>query len=164
MTKRQLDIKYKGLADWVKQIKHSDGTSHSLAFILSCIYDLRNEGKISDILNDLNENLTLISSNDLISIIVDIYNDNYELKESSCYWKFKELRGLGRCDLYFGTTFDDEPLLVDISDGGTAEKCTKSELNNYLCDTELTADNFTSVEEIENDNKPRMGNAKQGNF
>lgn len=151
MTKRQLDIKYKGLADWVKQIKHSDGTSHSLAFILSCIYDLRNEGKISDILNDLNENLTLISSNDLISIIVDIYNDNYELKESSCYWKFKELRGLGRCDLYFGTTFYDEPLLVDISDGGTAEKCTKSELNNYLCDTELTADNFTPVEEIEND-------------
>lgn len=87
--------------------------------------------------------------NELVPIIVDIYNDNYELKESSCYWKFKELRGLGRCDLYFGTTFDDEPSLVDIS--GAAEKCTKSELNNYLCGTGLTADNFTPVEEQEND-------------
>ena len=53
--------------------------------------------------------------------------------------------------MYFGITFDDEPLLVDISDGGTAEKCTKTELSNYLRDTELTADNFTPVEEIEND-------------
>lgn len=87
----------------------------------------------------------------LVPIIVDIYNDNYELEEPKYYWKFKELKGLGRCDLYFGTTFDDEPLLVDISDCGTAEKCTKSELNNYLCYTELTADNFTLVEEIEND-------------
>ena len=34
------------------------------------------------------------------------------------------------------------------SDGGTAEECTKSELNNYLCGTELTADNFTPVEGI----------------
>jgi len=149
--KRQLDSKYRDLADWIKQMKHDKSTSYSLAFMLYGIYDLRNEGQIGDILNDLNENLTLISSNDLISIIVDIYNDNYELKESSCYWKFKELRGLGRCDLYFGTTFDDEPLLVDISDCGTAKKCTKLELNNYLCDTELTADNFTPVEEIEND-------------
>ena len=149
MSKRQLDSKYRDLADWVKQVKHSDHTSHSLAFLLSCIYDFRNKGKISDILNDLNEDLTLISSNDLISIITDIYNDNYELTESKYYWKFKELRGLGRCDLYFGTAFDDEPLLVDIS--GTAEKCTKSELNNYLCGTELTADNFTPLEEQEND-------------
>lgn len=27
----------------------------------------------------------------------------------------------------------------------------KRQLNNYLSDTELTADNFTSVEEIDND-------------
>lgn len=150
MSKRQLDSKYRDLAGWVKQIKH-DGASHSLAFILSCLYDLRNEGKISDILNNLNEDLTLISSNNLIPIITDIYNNNYKLEESSCYWKFKELRGLGRCDLYFGTTFNDEPLLLDMSDCGTAGKCTKSELNSYLLDTNLTADNFTPVEEIEND-------------
>jgi len=149
--KRQLDSKYRDLADWIKQMKHDKSTSYSLAFMLYGIYDLRNEGQIGDILNDLNENLTLISSNDLISIIVDIYNDNYKLEEPKYYWKFKELRGLGGCDLYFGTTFNDEPLLVDISDCGTAGKCTKSELNNYLCDTELTSDNFTPVEEIEND-------------
>jgi len=87
--KRQLDSKYRDLADWIKQMKHDKRTSYSLAFMLSSIYDLRNEENISDILNDLNENLTLNSSNDLIPIIVDIYNDNYELKESSCYWKFK---------------------------------------------------------------------------
>ena len=86
----------------------------------------------------------------LVPIIVDIYNDNYELGEPEYYWKFKELRGLDRNDLYFGTTFDDEPLLVAIRDGGTAEQCTKSELNNYLLDTELTADNFAPVEEVEN--------------
>lgn len=87
----------------------------------------------------------------LVPIIVDIYNNNYELEEPKYYWKFKELRGLGRCDLYFGITFDDEPLLVDISDCGTAEKCTKTELNSYLLDTNLTVDNFANVEEIEND-------------
>lgn len=30
-----------------------------------------------------------------------------------------------------------------------AEKCTKSELNNYLCGTELTADYFTPVEDLD---------------
>ena len=147
--KRQLDSKYRDLADWVKQIKH-DGTSNSLASILSCLYDWRNEEKISDILNDLNEDLTLISSNNLIPIITDIYNNNYELKESSYYWILKGFKGLARHDLYFGTTFGGEPLLVDISAGGTAKKCTKSKLNNYLCDTELTADNFANIEDIEN--------------
>lgn len=87
----------------------------------------------------------------LVPIIVDIYNDNYELEEPKYYWLFRELRGLDRCALYFGTTFDDEPLLVDISNGGTAKKCTKTELNSYLHDTKLTADNFAPVEEVEND-------------
>ena len=146
MTKRQLDSKYRDLADWVKQVKHSDHTSHSLAFLLSCIYDFRNKGKISDILNDLNEDLTLISSNDLISIITDIYNDNYEIEEPEYYWKFNELKGFNKCDLYFGITLDTELLLIDVATRGTAKKCTKSELNDYLLDTNLTTDNFTPTE------------------
>ncbi|MDT6953555.1 hypothetical protein [Companilactobacillus alimentarius] len=60
--------------------------------------------------------------NELVPIIVDIYNDNYELEEHKYYWLFKELRGLGIRDLYFGATVDDEPLLIDISDCGTAGK------------------------------------------
>lgn len=143
--KRQLDSKYKDLVEYVKDMK--DGTD------LKGVLDWLNDGfkevnglEIVSIIDKLDD-----SSDEFISTIVDIYNDNYELKESSCYWKFKELRGLARCDLYFGIIFDSEPLLIDIRNCGTAEKCTKSELNNYLCDTELTADNFTPVEEIEND-------------
>jgi len=44
--------------------------------------------------------------------------------------------------------------LIGVNDSWKAPEkllSTISELNNYLCDTELTADNFTSVEEIDND-------------
>jgi len=144
MTKRQLDSKYKDLVEYVKDMK--DGTD--LKGVLDWLngnFKEFNGLEIVSIIDKLDD-----SSDEFISTIVDIYNDNYELKESSYYWKFKELRGPGRCDLYFGTTNDDEPLLVDIEQNGFAEKCTKSELNNYLRYTELTADNFTLMEEIEN--------------
>lgn len=143
--KRQLSIQYENIVNFI-----NDKKKHlRLAQIIT--YFRFPPKQYADIFyklyadkNDTDEMLDYA-----IPIITDIYNDNYELEEPKYYWKFKELRGLGRCDLYFGTTFDDEQLLVDII--VAAEKCTKSELNNYLCDTELTADNFRPVEEIEND-------------
>lgn len=145
--KRQLSIQYKDLVNFINDKKKYLRLAQIITYFrfppkqyADIFYKLYADK------NDTDEMLDYA-----IPIITDIYNDNYELKESSCYWKFKELRVVGRCDLYFGTTFNDEPLLVDISGYDTAKKCTKSELNNYLCDTELTADNFRPVEEIKND-------------
>lgn len=146
MSKRHLSRRYKDLVDWVKEMKGQDEATHSLAFILFDIYDLRYEGSIGDILKDLNEDLKLNSSNHLIPIIVDIYNDNYDIEEPEYYWKFNELKGFSKCDLYFGITLDTELLLIDVATRGTAKKCTKSELNDYLFDTNLTTDNFTPTE------------------
>jgi hypothetical protein len=150
MTKRQLDSKYIDLADWVKQVKHSDdGTSHSLALILSCIYDFRNEGKISDILNDLNEDLTLISSNDLIPIITDIYNDNYELEEPLYYWRLK-MSGLRGGNLYVFKFIAPNGVIGITPKYDEADKLAKNELIEMLAntDTNLTIDNFYLVEEL----------------
>lgn len=158
MTKRQLSNEYSELVKYINERKDNFE-------IMKLCKDIFEETNIWDqdipyyphtkeykmIFPIYNDDFDWPERNKLVPIIVDIYNDNYELEEPKYYWKFKELRGFARHDLYFGITFDDEPLLVDISDGGTAEECTKSELNNYLCDTELTADNFTSVEEIDND-------------
>lgn len=151
MSKRQLNSKYKDLVDYVE-----NGDESLTEFLTEAIeegYVFHDKGnKPWRILDGLYTTpLADYEFGDLTKTIVDIFEGNYELEESKSYWKFKELRGFDRCDLYFGITFDDEPLLVDISDGGTAEECTKSELNNYLCDTELTADNFTPVEEQKND-------------
>ena len=140
--KRKLDSKYEDLVNYV--------TDHQGKLYLSTIIEDFKSGstKFMQIIDDLNTDYYsyLEKLDELIPIITDIYNDNYELEEPEYYWKFKELRGLGRCDLYFGTTFDDELLLVDIS--GAAEKCTKSELNDYLLDTNLTTDNFTPIVDV----------------
>lgn len=153
--KRQLGSKYRELVKYINEHKNNFE-------IMKLCKDIFEETDIWDINTPATKEYKMIFSicnsdfdwpdrDKLVPIIVDIYNDNYELEEPKYYWLFKELRGLGRCDLYFGTTFDDEPLLVDISDGGTAKKCTKTELNSYLFDTNLTVDDFVNVEEQEND-------------
>lgn len=156
--KRQLDSKYRELVKYINERKNNFE-------IMKLCEDIFEETNIWNqdtpyyphtkeykmIFPIYNDDFDCTDRDKLVPIIVDIYNDNYELEEHKYYWLFKELRGLGRCDLYFGTTFDDEPLLVDISDGGTAKKCTKTELNSYLFDTNLTVDNFVNVEDIEND-------------
>lgn len=153
MSKRQLSSKYKDLVDYVNERKHYEDFGDILSGAIKEGKQNYNDGsKLWSILFDLY--VTALNDTDFVDLtrtIVDIFEGNYDLEESENYWKFKELRGLARHDLYFGITFDDEPLLVDISDGNNVEKYTKSELNNYLHDTELTADNFTPVEEIEND-------------
>ena len=156
MSKRRLSIRYKNLVDYIES--KSKSKSKSLTDFLTDVIEEDHkfpdkDNKLWRILEDIYTTPFLSESEfgESIKTIIDIYNNNYELEEPKYYWKFKELRGFARHDLYFGTTFDDEPLLVDISNGGTAEECIKSELNKYLSDTELTADNFTPVEEIEND-------------
>lgn len=149
--KRKLESKYKKLVKYINERRLSTYLAEIITNFEYADGDLTS--KEMEVLNSVGLNADTHSSDfdKLIQIIVNIYNNNYELEEPKYYWKFKELRGLARYDLYFGITFDDEPLLVDISDCGTAEQCTKSELNNYLRGTELTADNFIPVEEQEND-------------
>lgn len=87
----------------------------------------------------------------LVPIIVDIYNDNYELEEPKYYWKLKEPERVNKYAVYFGLIAGELPVVFDVTQKGRAKKCTKSELNKYLLDTKLTVDSFTPVEEIEND-------------
>jgi len=142
--KRKLGNEYRYLVNYVKDKQRKV----HLGTIVNNFTDLTSEA--GQLVNELdaikcsyNEKLDY-----LIPIIVDIYNNNYELEEPKYYWKFKELRGLDECDFYFGTIFYYKPLLVDISDGGDAKKCTKSELNDYLLDTNLTTDNFTPIVDV----------------
>ena len=152
MSKRKLDSKYKDLVEYMNDKHYEDLVDILSGAIREGKRTYNEDSKLWDILDHLYTTpLSGSEFGELTKTIVDIYNDNYELEEPKYYWLFRELRGLCRCDLYFGTTFGDEPLLVDISDGGTAKKCTKTELNSYLLDTELTADNFANIEDIEND-------------
>lgn len=159
MSKRQLDNKYKDLVDWVKEMKGQGEATRSLAFILSGIYNLKYEGSIGDILKDLNEDLKLNSSNHLIPIIVDIYNNNYELEEPKYYWKFNELTGGFVHDLYLSIRVGYPDTKLSDKNCGLLDpeqyhimKFTKSNVNQYLMDnTNLTIDNFNPVEEISHD-------------
>ena len=149
--KRRLSSRYKNLVDYIENENKS-----LTGFLTEAIKESRkfHDGD-NNLWRSIEDLYTLPLSDsefgELTKTIVDIFEDNYELEEPKYHWKFKELRGLNKCDLYFGSTFDDEPLLILTSNGGAPEKCTKSELNEYLRDTELTADIFTPVEEIEND-------------
>lgn len=140
--KRKLDSKYEDLVNYV--------TDHQGKLYLSTIIEDFKSGstKFMQIIDDLNTDYYsyLEKLDELIPIITDIYNDNYEIEEPEYYWKFNELKGFNKCDLYFGITLDTELLLIDVATRGTAKKCTKSELNDYLLDTNLTTDNFTPTE------------------
>ena len=153
--KRQLDSKYSELVKYINERKDNFEIMKFCKEILeetdNWTQDTPDTREYKMIFSIYNDGFDYPERDKLVPIIVDIYNNNYELEEPKYYWLFKELRGLNRRDLYFGTTFDDEPLLVDISYGGTAEKCTKTELNSYLLNTNLTADNFSNIEDIEND-------------
>jgi len=146
MSKRQLNSKYKDLVDYVE-----NGDESLTEFLTEAIeegYAFHDKGhKLWRILDGLYTTpLEDYEFGDLTKTIVDIFEGNYELEESKSYWKFNELKGFNKCDLYFGITLDTELLLIDVATRGTAKKCTKSELNDYLLDTNLTTDNFTPTE------------------
>lgn len=140
--KRKLGNEYRYLVNYVKDKQRKV----HLGTIVNNFTDLTSEA--GQLVNELDA--TECSYHEkldyLIPIIVDIYNDNYEIEEPECYWKFNELKGFNKSDLYFGITLDTELLLIDVAIRGTAKKCTKSELNDYLLDTNLTTDNFTPTE------------------
>lgn len=140
--KRKLYSKYEDLVNYV-------ASHREVSYLSTIIGDFYvGDSRPKQILDDLNTDgyPYLEELDELIQIIVDIYNDNYELEEPEYYWKFNELKGFNKCDLYFGITLDTELLLIDVATRGTAKKCTKSELNDYLLDTNLTTDNFTPTE------------------
>lgn len=140
--KRKLDSKYRDLVNYV--------TDRQGGLYLSTIIGdfINGDTQSTQILNDLitDRSSYIDELDEVVQIIVDIYNDNYEIEEPECYWKFNELKGFNKSDLYFGITLDTELLLIDVAIRGTAKKCTKSELNDYLLDTNLTTDNFTPTE------------------
>lgn len=95
----------------------------------------------------------------LVPIIVDIYNNNYELEEPKYYWKFKELTSSFNNSLYLSTRGAYEGSKLDKNSVGllTSQsyrimKFTKSKVIEFLNNsTNLTIDNFTPVEEISHD-------------
>lgn len=91
----------------------------------------------------------------LVPIIVDIYNDNYELEEPKYYWQLKDFMGRQQSKLYLTTHVGDKfiegnIMLTDAHSYGI-QKFTKSEIESGIHDATLTIDNFTPVKEIEND-------------
>ena len=151
MSKRRLSNRYKDLIDY---IENEDESLHGFlneALEEGCKFSNR-DNKLWRIIEDLYKTpLKDFEFGELTKTIVDIFEGNYELEELSFYWKFKESEGVNRPDSYFGIIDGDVPLIFDISNGVPAKKCTKSELNDYLHYTNLTADNFTPVAKIEND-------------
>ncbi|CAJ1186295.1 hypothetical protein CPEBRM1_ABPJDJAI_00877 [Companilactobacillus paralimentarius] len=147
--KRQLDSKYSDLVDWVNDKKQRLGLREIVVYITcpprnlyEIIYALYGDNWRSD------ENL-----NDTISSIVDIYNDNYELTEPKYYWKFNAMNFMSYpIKAYAGKVFNEIELVTN-NDAYEAYYCSKSKLIKFLAisDTNLTINDFTPVEEIEND-------------
>lgn len=159
MSKRRLGSKYSKLVKYINERKDNleimqlckDIFEETNIWNQDTLYFPRTR-EYKMILSIYNDGFDYPERDKLVPIIVDIYNNNYELEEPKYYWKFKELEGVNRPDLYFGILDGDIPLIFDISNGVPAKKCTKSELNDYLLHyTNLTADNFTPVAKIEND-------------
>lgn len=148
--KRKLDSKYSELVKYINERKDNFEIMNFCKEILeetdNWTQDTPDTREYKMIFSIYNYDFDYPERDKLVPIIVDIYNDNYELEEPEYYWKFNELKGFNKCDLYFGITLDTELLLIDVATRGTAKKCTKSELNDYLLDTNLTTDNFTPTE------------------
>lgn len=97
--KRQLDSKYRELVKYINERKNNFE-------IMKLCEDIFEETNIWDqntpyyphtkeykmIFPIYNDDFDWPERNKLVPIIVDIYNDNYELEEPKYYWKFKELR------------------------------------------------------------------------
>lgn len=87
--KRKLDSKYKDLVEYVKRMR----AGGRLRFIFNDL--LESYGDINRIANNLGVDIadTGVYMDEFISIIVDIYNDNYEMGEPKYYVKMPKLDG-----------------------------------------------------------------------
>jgi len=88
-VKRQLDSKYKDLVEYVKRMR----AGGKLRFIFDDLFE--SYGDINRIANNLGVDIadTGVYMDEFISIIVDIYNDNYEMEEPKYYVKMPKLDG-----------------------------------------------------------------------
>lgn len=155
MSKRKLDSKYKDLVEYVND-KHSE--FESLATILKRAIKEGNKmldggNPLWDILNPLYT--TILDSDDfsdLTKTIVDIYNGNYELTEPKTYWQLKISGVYGNPMYAFMFGFPGGTIGITLKDDNkTADKLARDELINGLdnTNTNLTIDNFKTVEELE---------------
>jgi len=147
--KRQLSIQYEDMVNFIndkkKRLRLAQIITH-FRFPLKQYADILY--KLYADKNDKNEMLDYA-----IPIITDIYNDNYELKEPKYYWGLN-LTGVFGLMLYAYKYQNSDTIGVSEDHQGNAEwQFTKTEFSNLLSstNTNLTADNFTHVEEIEND-------------
>jgi len=146
--KRQLDSKYKNLVDYVNKRKDDKEITEILVKLSKD--DNYDFGKI---LRSLSVDDHYWQMRDrLVPIIVDIYNDNYELIKPSYYWKLN-MPFMDNCiTAYVGQIGQAGHVeLVTSEDVFTATEFTKQELIDVLnySDTNLTIDNFTPMEAIE---------------
>ncbi|APX72469.1 hypothetical protein M5C72_04940 [Companilactobacillus allii] len=86
MTKRQLDSKYKDLVNYVRE--NLDGK-----FLIEIINDFASENSdmTIGILDDLNLDPDDIEFDEIIQIITDIYNNDYELDESKHAYRLNDI-------------------------------------------------------------------------
>jgi len=86
-VKRQLDSKYKDLVEYVKRMR----AGGKLRFIFDDLFE--SYGDINRIANNLGVDIadTGVYMDEFISIIVDVYNDNYEMEEPKYYVKMPKL-------------------------------------------------------------------------
>lgn len=89
MSKRKLDSKYKDLVEYVKRMR----AGGKLRFIFDDLFE--SYGDINRIANNLGVDIadTGVYMDEFISIIVDVYNDNYEMEEPKYYVKMPKLDG-----------------------------------------------------------------------
>ena len=157
MSKRKLNSRYKALINYVNGERLRDWT------LIDILKEAAKEGDkpfdygnpLWNILEDLYKTiLTDDNTGNLAKTIVDIYNGNYELEETKTYWQLK-ISGIYGNPMYaFEFDFPTRTIgIVSKNNDDTISKFTKDEFIDALSNTitNLTIDNFTPVEEIDND-------------
>lgn len=143
MSKRQLSSKYKELVDHVESYK-ADTT---LFYIIQRLYynDDPNQRNIADRLCD--GMATSYDFDELIPIVTDIYNDNYELEGPKYAWRFLPINGelnqlfLGKTAIqkqfYLGNFYNTKPDLF-----------TQNEFDQFIKDNDYLNSEMFKREEM----------------
>lgn len=162
MSKRQLGSRYKDLVDYINERKDAFEIMKLCKNIFERTYiwnpdipDIKDTKEYKMIFSIYNGDFDGSDRDKLVPIIVDIYNDNYELEEPKRYWQLKDFMGRQQSKLYLTTRVGDKfiegNIVLTDAHSYSIQKFTKSEIESGIHDATLTIDNFTPVEEIEND-------------
>ncbi|MFD1418439.1 hypothetical protein [Companilactobacillus keshanensis] len=132
MSKRQLRSKYKELVDHVESYK-ADTT---LFYIIQRLYynDDPNQRHIADRLCD--GLATSYDFDELIPIVTDIYNDNYELEGPKYAWRFLPINGELN-QLFLGNFYNTKPDLF-----------TQNEFDQFIKDNDYLNSEMFKREEM----------------